>query len=191
MKIPLSLLKSMDKNGSYKESDLLFKIALDLSSIGDAKAYGAGAYGRYYSDKAVVEPISKQMGLSDPSQGLKRFRTNDIESNLKEVIGLNIVAPMINKYTQLVAPSIPHQSMSMVLRNKMMITQHFNGITGYDFNNSYHENSPVSDEFFSAVMNRLYCFIVNELKKIGITEMDIHSENYIIKQHLKKELMSA
>lgn len=181
----------MDRNGSYKESDMLFKIALDLSSLQNAQEAGYGSYGRYYSDKAVVDPISKQMGLNYPNQGLKKFQTTDIYNNLKEIIGLNIVAPLINKHTQLIAPSMPHQSMSSVVQNKVMITQHFNGVTGDALDKYLKEDDQMSKEYVALMFKKILYFIHDELNSIGIIAMDIHEDNFIIKKPLKNRLILA
>ena len=189
MKIPITLLKSMDKNGSYKESDLLFKIALDLSELEPNNASGAGSYGNYYSDKNKIQQTLQQMGVKHSNPGVKLIHIprQRYDNTLEEILGMNIIAPLINQHTQLVAPIVPQQSISSILSTGVMATQHFDGITGKHFRDHF-DTSEFGTLFATEVITKIATIITKELKKVGITYMDMHDGNFIIKSRLFTEL---
>lgn len=187
----------MDRDGSCKESDLLFKIALDLSKLDFTPMNGQGSYGMYYHNKDLVKPIIKnQLGLNQPNVGLKTFfedKKNGPLHIIAETLGLNFIAPLINELTNLAAPNIPTQSMSFSILNNMVYTRHFNGTIGSEFyariSNDNNYNHALCSLISDITMDRIENFIDHELDDIGIANLDIHEDNYIIKNELVNELL--
>lgn len=188
MKIPLTLLKSMDRDGSYKESDLLFKIALDMSELEPSNSSDSGSFGAYYGDKNKIQQTLQQMGVKHSNPGIKKiFDTYRSSNVIQETLGMNIIAPLINQKTQLVAPMVPNQSIASVLSTGVLATQHFDGITGLDFLDSFNTDY-FKERFSKEVVQKIVLFIKRELRKVGITHMDMHHNNFIIKSRLFTEL---
>lgn len=211
MKNILTITKHLDMNNHWRTADVLFKIALDLSTIEDKtnNFIGAGDWGRYYSNFTPEQRaiFMNSLGHVPEDLGVKSFTAPNIKDQIRvdnqiieENLLCSLVGPVIAAQTSFRVPSLLiTTNLSYALFHKQLFTNKMPGKSLGDLRSqllmlidaNHEEQRKYIDTLSLYILDIIDQQITDRLEDIGVIWHDAHPFNFLVSDSIYRYIIKT